>query len=88
VAGVLGGPAAELARAIAAVQELIGEHQDAAVGAQTWLEVARSDPDDHTLAVTAGRLVERERAVIRRVRAKFPDAWLATNRRRLTQWLP
>jgi len=87
VAGLLGGPAAELARAVTAVQTLLGEHQDAVVAADTWLSIAQSDPDDHTLAVTAGRLVERERAAVHRVRAEFPAAWAAANRRRLTEWL-
>jgi CHAD domain-containing protein len=88
VAGPLGGAAAEFARAVTAVQTLLGEHQDAVVASETWLSIAQSDPDDHTLAVTAGRLVERERAAVRRVRADFPAAWAATNRHRLTEWLP
>jgi CHAD domain-containing protein len=88
VAGPLGGPAAEFARAVTTVQTLLGDHQDAVVAAGTWLSIAQSDPDDHTLAVTAGRLVERERAAVRRARADFPAAWAATNRRRLTEWLP
>jgi CHAD domain-containing protein len=77
VAGVLGGTLAGLARAVAAVQDLLGEHQDAVVAAQAWLEIAGDKPDDHALAVTAGRLVERERAVVRDVRTRFPDAWRA-----------
>jgi CHAD domain-containing protein len=88
VAGAVGGPATELARAVAAVQDLLGEHQDAAVAAQTWLAVARADPDDHTLAVTAGRLEERERAVVREMRERFPEAWHHASRRRLMDWLP
>ena len=54
VAGVLGGEAAVLAGSLAAVQDLLGEHQDAAVAADTWLAIANADPDDHALAVTAG----------------------------------
>jgi CHAD domain-containing protein len=88
VAGVLGGPAAALAKALGAVQNLLGEHQDAVIASQTWLAIARSDPDDHALAVTAGRMVERERAVVRVVRDKFPDAWAAANQRKLIEWLP
>jgi CHAD domain-containing protein len=88
VAGVLGGGAAELAKALAAVQDLLGEHQDAAVAAETWLSIARSDPDDHSLAVTAGRLYERERMVIRTVRSKFPAAWAGATKRRIVEWLP
>jgi CHAD domain-containing protein len=88
VAHALGGPATDLGKAIAAVQNLLGEHQDAVIAANTWLEIARSDPDDHTLAVTAGRLFERERAAVRRARDDFPAAWEQADRRRLTEWLP
>ena len=77
VAGVLGSPLAALARSVAEVQDLLGEHQDAVVAAETWLEIAGEAPNDHALAVTAGRLVERERAVVRDVRARFPDTWRA-----------
>jgi CHAD domain-containing protein len=87
VAAVLGGDAADLARALAAVQELLGQHQDAAVAAQTWLGIANADPDDHALAVTAGRLFERERTIVQEVRAQFPATWRATTKRRLTDWL-
>jgi CHAD domain-containing protein len=86
-APVLGGDAADLAHALGAVQDLLGEHQDAAVAADTWLAIARTHPDDHALAVTAGRLYERERATIRRVRKRFPAAWNAASQPRLTDWL-
>jgi CHAD domain-containing protein len=86
-AAVLGGEAAALARALAAVQELLGEHQDAAVAAETWLAIANADPDDHVLAVTAGRLCERERATVRDARNAFPEAWRAASKRRLTSWM-
>ncbi|OLB66748.1 MAG: CHAD domain containing protein [Actinobacteria bacterium 13_2_20CM_2_72_6] len=88
VADVLGGAAAELAKAVAAVQTLLGDHQDAAVAAQTWLAIAHADPDDHALAVTAGRLYERERTAVRRARDRFPAVWEKADRRRLTGWLP
>jgi CHAD domain-containing protein len=88
VAAVLGGTAAELAKAIADAQGLLGEHQDAAIAAQTWLGIALADPDDHALAVTAGRLYERERAAVRRARDCFPAVWARADRRRLTGWLP
>jgi CHAD domain-containing protein len=88
VAEVLGGPAADLAKAVAHVQGLLGDHQDAAVAAQTWLAIAHADPDDHALAITAGRLYERERAALRKARGKFPKAWARADRRKLTAWLP
>jgi CHAD domain-containing protein len=88
VAEALGGPAAGLAKAVADVQSLLGDHQDAAVAAQTWLTIAHADPDDHALAVTAGRLYERERAAVRKARKEFPAVWSAADRRKLTAWLP
>jgi CHAD domain-containing protein len=87
VATVLGGEAAALASSLATVQDLLGEHQDAAVAADTWLAIANSDPDDHALAVTAGRLYERERAAVRATRNAFSAAWKAASRRRLTEWM-
>ncbi|MCW6009144.1 CYTH and CHAD domain-containing protein [Micromonospora sp. CPCC 205371] len=88
VAGVLGGAAPDLAKALAGVQDLLGEHQDAATAADTWLDIAAASPADHALAVTAGRLFERERAAIRTVRAEFPEAWRKAAKPRKTAWLP
>jgi CHAD domain-containing protein len=87
VAPVVGQGAPKLAKALARVQNLLGEHQDAAVAAQTWLAVARADPADHALAVNAGRLAERERASIHAARAGFPDAWRRATKGRRTNWL-
>jgi CHAD domain-containing protein len=88
VAPVVGGGAAKLAKALSKVQNLLGEHQDAAVAADTWREIAAEHPDDHELAVTAGRLVERERAAIRAARADFAAAWDRASAKRRTKWLP
>jgi CHAD domain-containing protein len=98
VADALGGGAAKLAKALAGVQEDLGEHQDAAVAADTWLEIAATvrarpaasvpaQPDDHALAVTAGRLYERERAAVRRARANFPAAWAKAAESGVADWL-
>ena len=88
VADVVGGSAPALAKALGAVQNDLGEHQDAAVAAETWLAIANADPDDHALAVTAGRLYERERAAVQAARAAFPAAWKAASAPRLVDWLP
>ncbi len=85
---VLGEEAKRLAKAIGKVQNLLGEHQDAAVAAQTWLDIAADHPDDHELAVTAGRLAERERAAIRAIRAGFPKVWAAAADPALSAWVP
>ncbi|MEU8298178.1 CYTH and CHAD domain-containing protein [Micromonospora sp. NPDC048909] len=87
VAPVLGADAGRLARKLKRVQDVLGEHQDAAVAAETWLALAAAQPADHELAVTAGRLAERERATVRRMRAEFPAAWHRANRRKRTRWL-
>lgn len=86
VAPVL-GVARKPAKALSRVQNLLGEHQDAAVGARTWLSLAQDDPADHALAVTAGRLFERERGVIRARRTGFPEAWRRVAKWRKTDWL-
>ncbi|MEW1586775.1 CYTH and CHAD domain-containing protein [Micromonospora vinacea] len=88
VAPTVGTGARRLSRALARVQDVLGEHQDAAVAADTWLEVAAERPDDHELAVTAGRLAERERQSVRRTRGLLPAAWHRATRRRRTSWLP
>ncbi|MDG4779631.1 CYTH and CHAD domain-containing protein [Micromonospora sp. WMMD961] len=88
VAPTVSKGARRLSRALARVQDVLGEHQDAAVAADTWLEIAAERPDDHELAVTAGRLAERERACVHRMRAAFPAAWHRATRRRRTRWLP
>ncbi|HEX2772854.1 MAG TPA: CHAD domain-containing protein, partial [Micromonosporaceae bacterium] len=87
VATVLGGGAAKLAKSLSRVQNLLGEHQDAAVAGQTWLSIAEGKPGDRALAVTAGRLFERERTAIRTARADFPDAWRRASKRSNTGWL-
>ncbi|MEV4538359.1 CYTH and CHAD domain-containing protein [Asanoa sp. NPDC049518] len=88
VASVIGGPAAKLAKALGKVQNLLGEHQDAAVAADTWVALAAGSPGDTDLAVIAGRLYERERASIRAVRAAFPEAWAVAAEPTRTRWLP
>ncbi|MFB9234245.1 CHAD domain-containing protein [Plantactinospora siamensis] len=88
VAPVLGGGPRRLAKALSRVQSLLGEHQDAHVAAQTWLELAAELPHDHAVAVTAGRLFERERAAIRAARAEFPEAWQRADEQGRTGWLP
>jgi CHAD domain-containing protein len=87
VAPVLGGGAAKLAKSLSRLQNVLGEHQDAAVAGETWLSIAEGKPADHPLAVTAGRLFERERTAIRTARADFPPAWRRASKRSRTGWL-
>jgi len=87
VSAVVGPDAKLLAKAIARAQGLLGEHQDAAIAADAWLGIATSDPDDHALAVTAGRLFERERAAVTRARAAFPAVWESVMEEKNIAWL-
>ena len=52
---------------------------------EAWL---RTELFGQRLAVTAGRLYERERAAIRAARDDFPKAWRRAAKPRLTAWLP
>jgi CHAD domain-containing protein len=85
---VIGVPAAELAAALTAVSDVLGAHRDAVLAATAWLDIAASDPDDHALAVTAGRLMERERAAARAAADAYPATWRAVVGAHLTAWLP
>jgi CHAD domain-containing protein len=83
----VGKPARRLAAAAESIQDLLGRHQDAVVAAETLLDIAEHHPDDPRLVLTCGRLVERERAEVRAVRADFPEAWQEATGPRVTRWL-
>jgi CHAD domain-containing protein len=83
----VGAPAADLALVLAGVSDALGSHQDAAVAAEMWLGIAEADPSDHRLAVTAGRLFERERAAVSAARQAFPQLWADADREGVTAWL-
>lgn len=83
----VGKAARRFGRACAGVQEVLGEHQDAAVAAELLLDVATEHPDDPALLLTCGRMVERERGAVRASRTAFPAAWAEATRARSTSWL-
>ncbi|MFI5957292.1 CHAD domain-containing protein [Cryptosporangium sp. NPDC051539] len=87
VAPAVGAPATRLAKACAEVQEVLGEHQDAAIAADEWRDIALAHPDDADVVLTCGRLIERERAAVRESRVLFPPVWEQTDRPKLTSWL-
>jgi CHAD domain-containing protein len=70
----LGKDVKPIAKAAKRVQEQLGEHQDAAVTAARVLSLTDEHPADHLLAVTCGRLAERERADVVRARRRFLKA--------------
>jgi len=87
VTPALGGTARKLGRHLADAQGLLGDHQDASVAAEVWQAIGDAHPDDHGLAVTVGRLIERERAAVRGARHQFPGVWRAARRLRHARFL-
>ncbi len=88
VAPALGKDAARLAKACARVQDVLGEHQDAATAAEVWLDIAAAHPGTPALVLTAGRLAERERGAVHRARAEFDAVWDEASSAKVTDWLP
>ena len=83
----LGKDARATAAAATRVQELLGEHQDAAMAADRMVSLGLSPTSDARTAVTCGRLAERERAGLTAVRSAFPAVWRDTKGGRATRWL-
>ncbi len=82
---VIGKPAARFAEAVEAVQEVLGEHQDA-VTAELWLRDARKvAPAPETFVL--GELAGLERVDAARSREQWPDTWRSARRKRLRSWL-
>lgn len=86
-ASTIGSPATKLADACASVQNVLGEHQDAATAAEVWIRIGTEHPDDVALVLTCGRLIERERASVRAARAEFASVWHQATRPKLVRWL-
>lgn len=78
---VFGKRAAHFAAAAEALQEVLGEHQDAVV-ASAWLAERGMEVDDQAVAFTAGRLAELEVAARDRAREAWPKAWRRLERRK------
>jgi len=79
---VLGKVAPRFAEAAAALQDVLGDHQDSAT-AQGWLRQAGQGPR----AFVAGELCMLEREAAARDRAEWPNVWKKLNRRRLRRWM-
>jgi CHAD domain-containing protein len=82
---VVGEPATRFAKALAGVQEVLGEHQDACVQ-RTWLRenVGALSP---RAALLAGQLVARADHDAAESRDAWRHAWSRADRERLHAWL-
>jgi CHAD domain-containing protein len=82
---VVGKPATRFAGAVAAVQDVLGAHQDACVR-RAWLRAAAlaASPDS---ALVAGQLIAMADADADARRADWHKAWKTANEGRLRAWL-
>jgi CHAD domain-containing protein len=82
---VVGKPASRFADAVAGVQEVLGNHQDACVR-RDWLRAAAGHvPAD--AALVAGELIAMAKADAQQQRDDWRDAWKTANKGRLRAWL-
>jgi len=87
VAPAIGKPARRFARAVAGLQEVLGEHQDAVVAGQ-WLRAHAADGGGRVEgAFVAGELAALERVAADASRADWPDAWKQARAKDLRRWL-
>jgi CHAD domain-containing protein len=81
-----GKAAKTLARQAEAVQELLGEHQDAAVAAEVLHRLAMA-PRSGSFAFTVGLLYAHQEETLARSRAEFPALWAKANDSKYRKWL-
>ncbi len=87
VAPVEGKRATRFAKALATIQDVLGEHQDAVV-AQQWLhDTSASFGDDPAAAFVAGELAGSEHEAALSARAAWPRTWRAVRQPKLRRWL-
>ena len=85
VAPVVGKRAKALASAVAGLQTVLGDHQDATV-AEAWLREAAGDDD--VSALVAGELIALERVEAEACRQAWRAAWRDAKDPKLRTWLP
>jgi CHAD domain-containing protein len=69
-----------------AVQNILGEHQDAAFAKTILLEIAAQHPEDDRLTVCIGALVERQEQDAKGKREEFFEEWQRLDRKKNTKW--
>jgi CHAD domain-containing protein len=85
VAPAIGKEAKRFASAVADLQEVLGEHQDAVV-AGDWLR-EHLPVHDAEAAYVAGRLAAIERDEADASREHWPEAWEGARKRSLRRWM-
>jgi CHAD domain-containing protein len=82
---VIGKPAEDFADAVADLQSVLGDHQDAVVG-EAWLREAGGS-SRRDVALVAGLLIAAEQASAADTRDRWQSVWKAANRKSLRAWL-
>jgi len=85
VAPAIGKEAKRFASAVADVQEVLGDHQDAVVAGQ-WLR-QHVPTGDGGAAFVAGQLVAVEAAAADESREQWPATWERARRKSLRRWM-
>jgi CHAD domain-containing protein len=85
-AGVIGKPATTFAKQIAAVQTVLGDHQDACV-TEDWLRGAAPKTRSTREAMLIGQLIGLQRAEAHAKRAAWPEVWARASDKELRRWL-
>jgi CHAD domain-containing protein len=83
---VVGAEAARLARAAAAVQDVLGTFHDTTMTRLALAEVAADRVDDSAYGVVAGRLIEREAVAADVAKARLGPVWRGKAEPALRRW--
>lgn len=86
LAPFFGSSAKDFAKRVEALQEVLGEHQDAVVAGDILRRLAVA-PRAGAVGFTLGLLHARQDEAMRAARAAFPAAWAAARPARLRRWL-
>lgn len=86
VAPIFGAAASDFAKRVEALQEVLGEHQDAVVAGETLLRLG-SAPRAGAVSFTFGLLHARQDEAMRVSRAEFPEMWSKAKAPKLRKWL-
>jgi CHAD domain-containing protein len=70
-----------------AVQDILGEHQDAIVAGEQIRRIAAERPHDGTFGLAAGRLLERQQIAASESRSRFFKAWNRLDRKKNHHWM-
>lgn len=84
---VFGAPAKAFAAAVATVQEVLGDHQDAAVAQEVLRDLAARRGVRGSTGFALGVLHERQQDVLEETRAQFFGVWKSVRPKRHRRWL-